>query len=312
MDQMIYGNWATLLLPINEDDSISFEQLEEEIDYLISCQVNGIYSNGTAGEFFTLTRDEFIRTSRLLADKCGRAGMPFQIGASRQSCQEMADRVELARSFKPLAIQVILPDWFPLTNEEIVDFFDALSGCAGGIPFVLYNPPHAKRVLTYKDYRYLLPRIKNLAGIKLCDGDERWYEKMRDVLDATSVFVPGHHLVTGLAGGASGSYSNVACLCPRKSQQLFELARKDPDGALKLEQDIQAYMSAHIQPLISEQGHANFTIDKFMAVIGNYSSISARVRRPYRSVAGGDVQWYREELQRMAPFFVELEGAGRD
>lgn len=311
MDRTIFGNWATLLLPINEDDSINFEQLEEEIDYLISCKVNGIYSNGTAGEFFTLTRDEFIMTSRLLADQCGRAGMPFQIGAGRQSYQEMADRVTLARSFAPLAIQVILPDWFPLTNEEIVDFFNALSGCSGGIPFVLYNPPHAKRVLTYQDYQYLLPRIKNLAGIKLCDGDEQWYENMSGILAATSVFVPGHHIVTGLSGGASGSYSNVACLCPQKSQHLFELALQDPDGALKLEQDIQAYMSAHIQPLISEKGHANFTIDKFMAVIGNYSSISARVRVPYRAVNDCDVQWYREELKRMAPFFVEHEAAER-
>lgn len=309
MDQMIYGNWATLLLPINEDDSINFEQLEEEIDYLISCKVNGIYSNGTAGEFFTLTRDEFIETSRLLADKCSRAGMPFQIGAGRQSYQEMADRVALAGSFAPLAIQVILPDWFPLTNEEIVDFFDALSDYSAGIPFVLYNPPHAKRVLTYKDYQYLLPRIGNLAGIKLCDGDERWYKNMKEILAATSVFVPGHHIVTGLSGGASGSYSNVACLCPRKSQQLFELALQDMDGALMLEQDIRAYMSQLIHPLISEKGHANFAIDKFMAVIGSYNSITSRVRVPYRPVTGCDVRWYREELKRIAPFFAESEGS---
>lgn len=39
----IYGTWATLLLPVNDDDSISFQQLELEIDVLIACRVNGIY-----------------------------------------------------------------------------------------------------------------------------------------------------------------------------------------------------------------------------------------------------------------------------
>ena len=38
----IAGNWASLLLPIAEDDSIDFEKLGEEIDILIAAQVDGI------------------------------------------------------------------------------------------------------------------------------------------------------------------------------------------------------------------------------------------------------------------------------
>src|SRR3546814_4293087 len=66
----IYGNWATLLLPLNADDGIDYPALEEEIEILISMKVNGIYSNGTAGEFYNQTEAEFDRVSQLLAEKC--------------------------------------------------------------------------------------------------------------------------------------------------------------------------------------------------------------------------------------------------
>ena len=51
--KQIRGNWATLLLPINSDQSIDFARLKAEILYLIEARVDGIYSNGSAGEFYT-------------------------------------------------------------------------------------------------------------------------------------------------------------------------------------------------------------------------------------------------------------------
>ncbi|WP_276500255.1 dihydrodipicolinate synthase family protein [Terrimonas pollutisoli] len=53
------GNWGTLLLPVNNDDSIDYVRLADEIDYFIDAKLDGIYSNGTAGEFHNQTEDEF-------------------------------------------------------------------------------------------------------------------------------------------------------------------------------------------------------------------------------------------------------------
>ena len=76
----IFGNWATLLLPINDDDTINYKKLEHEIDVLIGMRVNGIYSNGTAGEFYNQTEEEFDIVNTIFAEKCNASGMPFQIG----------------------------------------------------------------------------------------------------------------------------------------------------------------------------------------------------------------------------------------
>jgi 4-hydroxy-tetrahydrodipicolinate synthase len=76
------GNWATLLLPVNADDTFNYELLAAEIDMLIAAGVDGIYSNGTAGEFYNQTEEEYEIVNQILADKCKAAGMRFQIGAS--------------------------------------------------------------------------------------------------------------------------------------------------------------------------------------------------------------------------------------
>lgn len=61
----IFGNWGTLLLPINGDDTIDWVLLEEEIDTMIAAGVNGIYSNGTAGEFYNYWQKNVIKSQLL-------------------------------------------------------------------------------------------------------------------------------------------------------------------------------------------------------------------------------------------------------
>src|SRR3954471_24315441 len=140
----IKGNWATLLLPIADNDAIDFGALSDEIDAIIAAKVDGVYSNGTAGEFHTQSEAEFDRVSMVLAEKCEKARLPFQIGASHMSAQISRERLRRARSLKPGAFQVILPDWFGVTDEEAVDFLRTMAAEAGEIGLVLYNPPHAK------------------------------------------------------------------------------------------------------------------------------------------------------------------------
>ena len=118
--QEIQGNWATLLLPIQPDDAIDYGLLAEEIEHFIAAKVSGIYSNGSAGEFYTQNEEEFDRINALLAEHCNRAGQPFQIGVSHASAQMARERVRRAKALQPSAFQVTLPDWFPPSMPEIL------------------------------------------------------------------------------------------------------------------------------------------------------------------------------------------------
>ncbi len=298
----IAGNWATLLLPIAADDSIDFDRLGEEIDILIAARVDGIYSNGTAGEFHNQTEAEYDRIQEMLASRCRAADMPFVIGACQPDPHLMLGRLRRAVPLKPMAIQVILPDWWPLTNPEAVDFLQRASDVADGIPLILYNPPHAKRVLTPAELADVCGPCPSVVGIKLADGDDQWYADAHANLGEFSLFVPGHHLARGTKSGvAAGAFSNVACISPRGAQNWTDLMRTDIDTALEIESRICAFMDDHIVPFRRAQGYSNAALDKLLAAIGDWGPVGTRLRWPYRFVDAEHAVSLRAVAQAMLP-----------
>ncbi|SCW67187.1 Dihydrodipicolinate synthase/N-acetylneuraminate lyase [Rhizobium mongolense subsp. loessense] len=281
----IGGNWASLLLPIETDDSINFDKLGEEIDILIAAGVDGIYSNGTAGEFHNQTEAEFDRIQSMLAERCTKAGMPFVIGACQPDAMIQLDRIRRAASFRPLAIQVILPDWWPVSDLEAADFLARASKVATGIALILYNPPHAKRVLTPRELANICIPCPAIVGIKLSDGGADWYGEARKHLQEFSLFVPGHHLATGMSKGvAAGAFSNVACLSPRGAQRWTDLIETNLEAALDTERRICRFMDEHIVPFRQKAGYSNAALDKLLSAIGNWGPVGTRLRWPYRAI----------------------------
>ena len=301
----IYGNWATLLLATNPDGTIDYARLAYEIDVLIAAGSNGIYSNGTAGEFHAQTEGEFDRISDLLASKCEKAGMPFQIGVSHMSPQISLERLNRIRHLKPGAVQVILPDWFPVTIEESIAFLRKMEEEAQGISLILYNPPHAKKKLIPGEWAILKNHIPSLQGLKVFDqdADPEWYRQVNESKAGLSIFVPGHRLATGVKMGAHGAYSNMACLNPFAAQKWYEMIHSDPESALELEVRINRFMSSLIAPFISKLHYPNHACDRFMALLGGWADVGDTLRWPYRSIPRELAEEIRPEAVNIIPEF---------
>jgi dihydrodipicolinate synthase/N-acetylneuraminate lyase len=285
--QTLSGNWASLLLPINADDSIDFARLADAIDVLIAAGVDGIYSNGTACEFYAQTETEFDAIQALLAQKCSAAGMAFMVGANEVNPTVQLQRLRRARQWQPRAIQVILPEWWPASNAEARAFLLEASDIAAGTDLVLYNPPHAKRVLAPVDLAAVTIGT-DVVACKLGLPGSNFYAEARQQLRHLAVFVPGHHLASGVREGvAAGSFSNVACLSPSGAQRWTALMQTDLDTALQWQARIQAFMTGHILPY-AERGYSNAALDKLLAAIGGWADVGTRLRSPYRSIDPAD------------------------
>jgi dihydrodipicolinate synthase/N-acetylneuraminate lyase len=288
----------------NADDSLDLGRIAVEIDTLIAMRVDGIYSHGTAGEFHCQTEDEFDRIAACLAEKCNAAGMPFQIGVSHMSAQISLGRLRRAVALAPGAVQVILPDWFPVSEEEAVAFLKRMAEAADGIGLVLYNPPHAKRVWSPEQIGRLAARVPALIGLKTAGGDEAWYAAMRQHLSRLSVFVPGHLLASGVQRGAHGAYSNVACLNPAAAQRWTDLMRTDLPAALEVERRLRRFMDDYILPFIIEQKYCNAACDRFLALLGGWADVGQRMRWPYRSIPQTEVNRIRNAARERVPEFI--------
>lgn len=304
----IHGNWATLLLATRLDGSLDPVKLSDEIDTLIAARPNGIYSNGTAGEFYSQSIDEFIAINSLLSEKCHAANIPFQIGVSHPCADASLERLQAIRHLTPSAVQLILPDWFPVTNAEATIFLERMVAHANGLPIVLYNPPHAKRRLTPAEFATLHHHIPSLVGVKVFDQNRsaEWYAQVREHIPHLSVFVPGHHLASGVASGAAqGAYSNVACLNPHAAQRWYEQMHTDIEGALELEVRIRDFMDHCIAPFITRDGYPNHACDRFMALVGGWADVGDRLRWPYASIPADLAPTVRQKGRDLIPEFFE-------
>lgn len=294
------GTWAPLLLPIRADESIDWDELEQELDYLLQVPLAGLYTNGTASEFYALTESEDRRLSQLVADRCHGAGMAFQLGASHLSAPVSIERIHRAVELAPGAIQVILPDWLHLSDVEVTDVVRRFAAEARGVPIVLYNPPHAKTQVSAKLFGELARTEPLLIGIKVAGGDAAWFTQMRAQTDDLAIFVAGHLLASGVQRGAAGSYSNVACLNPLGAVRWWDQMHSDPAGALDLEARINAFLAEHIQPFVNA-GLANPALDKALAAVGGWSSIGTRTRWPHRWIRDDAVAVLRAAAQEAIP-----------
>lgn len=299
----ITGTWCTLLLPIDEAEEIDFGKLEVQIEALIAMRVSGIYSNGTAAEFYSQSEAEFDRISQLLAERCIPANMPFQLGCSHVNPRLSLERVKRVVALKPDAIQVILPDWTVPSLKEVIHFLLTVQEAANPVPLMLYNPPHAKRVLSPEDYGVLRESGVHLAGCKVRGGDAEWYAGMRRFAPDVSLGVPGHRLASGIQAGAHGAYSNIACLHPGAAQAWYHTMITDMEKALELEKRIGHFMEQLIRPYITVHGYSNQAVDKLMAAVGGWAPIGTRMRWPYFGINEGEVKAIRVAAKKIIPEF---------
>jgi len=168
---------------------------------------------------------------------------------------------------------------------------------------VLYNPPHAKRVLPAATLKRLSEAVPQLVGAKVAPPDANWFTELGDVLQTLSIFTPGHFLATHYPLGSRGSYSNVACISPRGAGRWFDMIRRDDPQAAEIQKRLLAFFAEHITPYISQHGYCNAAADKLLAAIGGWCDIPTRLRWPYRWIPEADVHHLRPLAQRAVPEF---------
>jgi dihydrodipicolinate synthase/N-acetylneuraminate lyase len=298
------GSWGTLLIPVNTDNSIDYGCLENELDFLCNSGISGIYSNGTAGEFFNQTEDEFDKIQFLMAEKCNKNNIPFQIGACHMSPIISFERIERSKFLNPGAFQVIFPDWLPVTSGEQILFLKKAAEATAPVPIVLYNPGHSKTVLQPQDFSRLHREISALIGVKVAAKEQSWFDAMKVHGEGLSVFIQGHRLATGIKERvAAGSYSNIACLNPLGAVAWYHLMQENIQEALVVEKRIADFFENCIFPF-AKAGYSDPALDKLLAFAGGWSSMSTRIRFPYKWVDEEDALKVRQQAKKMLPELI--------
>jgi len=209
MDLPLKGIIPPLITPLKNVDRLDIPGLERLIEHVLGQGVHGIFLLGSNGEGPSLSyvlRKELIERACLIID--GR--VPVLVGISDTSLEGSLEIARTAAKCGADAAVVAPPYYFPLDQEQLVDYYRLLAGKLP-LPFFIYNMPGFTKIgMTVETVRMI--REAGALGIKDSSGDLFFFysliETFKDdpdfaLITGTEMFLPdaifhgGHGAVPG-------------------------------------------------------------------------------------------------------------------
>jgi 4-hydroxy-tetrahydrodipicolinate synthase len=298
------GMWAALPLPWQENGSLDDEIYEGDIARCCASRVNGVYSGGTTGEFYAQDFALFSQVNRILVQTAHEHGTPVQAGCTALGTEEACQRVRFAREIGADIIQIALPFWLELDDEEVVEFFKAVATAAGDVPLVHYDTGRAKRRISPGLYQRLGREVPTLWGTKFGGADIHAVKQITLANPDLKVFVGEHILASATPMGATGSYSALVLLNPGWMMEYFEACRdRQWNHAFEVQDEIGRLFST--LGSLPTPGLQDSALDRLFGQLDNFLQCPIACKPPYRSGTVSDLEYLRNWTEKNLPHLLQ-------
>jgi len=246
--EQLKGLFPPLLLPLDSAGEIDFESLERQIDFLLAGGVDGLWVNGTTGDFFALTDDENEAVLKAVLKQV-RGKVPVVAQAGDAATRRVIAKAKRAMSAGADYIAVVLPYYLDYSQTELKSHYRAASQAVDR-PVILYQLPQMCKVALTIPSILELVREGVLVGIKDSSGDMEFYRKLTAEVASENLplrcFVgSGALMQPSLQAGGHGLMCAIANLVPHLCKELYDAAVvKDWDRAIALQAKVQELIDA--------------------------------------------------------------------
>ena len=190
--------------------------------WLAGHGIDGLFLNGSTGEFTVLPQPEKIRTVRTAA-QCVGGRMLLIAGAIEPSVPQTLRAIENYRRAGAHAAAVCPPFYFRHAQANIVTFIHAIAD-ASGLPLYLYDIPAFTSGMSFETIQ-TLARHPNIVGLK---DSSRDFVRLERLLGEVKPERPEFRIFTGteelllvsLLMGADGATIATAGIEPEKVMAL--------------------------------------------------------------------------------------------
>jgi 4-hydroxy-tetrahydrodipicolinate synthase len=220
------GVFPYLVSPIDSDGEVKGEVLISLVDHLIESGVHGLTPLGSTGEFAYLTWPQRKKVIEVVIDAASRR-VPVVAGVAHTSIREAVRQAKEVVAMGADGILAIMDSYFPVPPKGVISYFRSIAE-AVSCPIVLYtNPSFSSTNLTLEILDELV-KVKNIRYLKDASANTgNLLATMNYLGDRIKVFSASAHipLFVMMLGGV-GWMSGPACVIPRQSVKLYELARQ--------------------------------------------------------------------------------------
>ncbi|MEE9400950.1 MAG: dihydrodipicolinate synthase family protein [Dehalococcoidia bacterium] len=246
------GVYPAMVTPLNKDLEIDENGLRYEVDFLIESHVHGLVALGSSGEFPYLTVDEKKRVIDIVVEQTnGR--VPVIVCTSSMGTDEVIQLSRYARDRGADGLMINLPIYFPLTDEDVFNHYEAISK-AVDLPILLYDFPYVTHLEMSPELISKLSYIENVVGIKETGTLEKVEQILRiEKQEPFYVFTGiSFILLEVLKIGGAGVICPIPCIVPGQVASIYESFRKgDMEKASQLQGNILPFISIVAVPVQS-------------------------------------------------------------
>ncbi|MFH1569774.1 MAG: dihydrodipicolinate synthase family protein [Gemmatimonadota bacterium] len=298
------GPWAGL--PVAWTDEDAFDEEAYRADVVRCCQagVPGVYSGGTTGEFYAMELDEFQQVSRALVEECQARGVPAMVGVTATYTLGAIRRAQWAADVGASAVQVALPFWMQVGEEQVVPFFREVARAVSPLPLSIYETTRAKKALTLAQHRAIREAVPGYLMVKANAGTiGSEPDGCQALSEFVNVFVGEHRWPDLGRRGAVGCCSSMVYWNPRVILELWGHLREgrweEVDAFAPKLKALHGFLAGHF----AAKGFTDTAYDRMGGRAGGFLKCSLRSRGPYPSASHDDVerlrQWYAEHFPEM-------------
>jgi dihydrodipicolinate synthase/N-acetylneuraminate lyase len=292
----MHGYLVSIPIPWDEWGNFLPEQFCGAIEKLRHEGCNGIYLFGTSGEGYAITDNEFARILEVFEEATEGFEGFRQVCCFGLSSDQVKDRCRMVAERGIEDVQVTLPFWKEINDEELTQFFSDVCGSFGELSFLLYNNPRNKRRLTGKELESLHHKTPNLKGAKTGAGN--WFDFFELITESPSL----QHFVTepaflysyGLAEVGLIPSSNYAL--PNQCRAYYDaVVSNDLPTASELHRETVRFFQETAIPLL-QKGYIDGAIDKGYARIGGME-MPLNIKSPYVALSDADFRWLESKVK---------------
>jgi dihydrodipicolinate synthase/N-acetylneuraminate lyase len=169
MSQRITGILTPNITPVDAQGRVDEDRLRGYVDWLIERGVDGLYPNGSTGEFVRFNAEERRQIVRIVVDQtAGR--VPVLAGAAEANVKETIAACDAYGALGVRAVAIVAPFYYRLSSEGVYAYFREIAESVS-VDVTLYNIPLFASPIDVPTVVRLASECPRVVGIKDSSGD---------------------------------------------------------------------------------------------------------------------------------------------
>jgi len=240
----IKGVIVPLLTPMNADETINEKELRNQVNHQIESGIHALFSLGTNGEAYILSREEKEQVLKIVVDEA-KGRVPVYGGTG---CVSTKETIELSLKAKEIGIDVlsiITPSFAAASQDELYEHYKEVAE-AVDLPIVLYNIPARTGNALAPATVEKLSKIPNIVGVKDSSGNFdnmlQYIEKTRYRKDFAVLSGNDSLILWCLLAGGRGGIAGCANVFPSTMASIYDtFVAGDLEKAREIQDSIRSF-----------------------------------------------------------------------